>query len=69
MPHVAPFFQGISLTVTGHLQPSDAVTVEKIRDRYKEFYRGEKLIRVLDEMPDVKTHGELHIFHNSSAYQ
>lgn len=59
MPHVAPYFQGISLTVTGHLKPSAAVSVESLADRFASFYKGEKLIRVLGpkDMPDVRTHG------------
>ena len=63
MPHVAPFFQGISLTVSGHIGGSFGdVTVAAIRERYASFYRGEKLIRVLTgdkEMPDVRSHGSL----------
>jgi N-acetyl-gamma-glutamylphosphate reductase len=63
MPHVAPFFQGISLTVTGHLTPSAAVTPAAIRERFASFYAGEKLVTVLageKDMPDVRTHGSLH---------
>lgn len=70
MPHVAPFFQGIHLTVTGHLKPSPAVSVGAIADRYASFYAGEPLLRVLGaaaagsdgkpgamQTPDVRSHG------------
>jgi N-acetyl-gamma-glutamyl-phosphate reductase/acetylglutamate kinase len=65
MPHVAPFFQGISLTVTGHIRtknntPLTSITVAQIREAYESYYKDERLIRVLrgeKEMPDVRSHG------------
>jgi N-acetyl-gamma-glutamyl-phosphate reductase/acetylglutamate kinase len=65
MPHVAPFFQGISLTVTGHLAAAKAgkaaaITPAAIRERYSRFYAGERLMRVLQgdkDMPDVASQG------------
>ena len=64
MPHVAPFFQGISLTVTGHLARGAGgafPTAAEVRARFAEFYAGERLITVLPEgaMPNVRTHGAL----------
>jgi N-acetyl-gamma-glutamylphosphate reductase len=64
MPHVAPFFQGISLTVTGHLVATSggpgSITPAAIREAYASFYKDERLMRVLageKDMPDVASHG------------
>lgn len=51
MPHVAPHFRGITMTVNLWLQ--QAVKVEDIRALYRERYVGEPLVRVLDEAPWV----------------
>ncbi len=51
MPHVAPHFCGISMTV--NLWLSQAVTVEEVRRLYRERYSDEPLIKVLDEAPWV----------------
>ena len=51
MPHVAPHFRGITMTV--NLWLDQAVKVEAIRDLYRQRYAGEPLIRVLDEAPWV----------------
>ncbi len=51
MPHVAPHFRGITMTVNLWLQ--QAAKVEDIRARYRERYAGEPLVRVLDEAPWV----------------
>ena len=51
MPHVAPHFRGITMTVNLWLQ--QAAKVEDIRARYRERYAGEPLIRILDEAPWV----------------
>ena len=63
MPHVAPFFQGISLTVTGHLKHAEGVTTAAaIRERFAAFYARERLMNVLPgekDMPDVRSHGSL----------
>ena len=51
MPHVAPHFRGITMTVNMHLatplQPEDVVA------RYCERYAGEPLVRIVDEAPWV----------------
>jgi N-acetyl-gamma-glutamyl-phosphate reductase common form len=59
MPHVAPFFQGIHLTVTGHLAPGgSAPSADAIAARFAAFYEGEKLVAVLGkDTPDVARHG------------
>lgn len=51
MPHVAPHFRGITMTV--NLWLDQAVKVEAIRDLYRQRYAGEPLIRILDEAPWV----------------
>jgi N-acetyl-gamma-glutamyl-phosphate reductase/acetylglutamate kinase len=60
MPHVAPFFQGIHLTLS--VQLKDASLTEKhIEELYQEFYAKEALVNVTPSMPFVKdiarTHG------------
>ena len=51
MPHVGPHFRGIMLTVNLWLQ--HATTRDAVAARYREHYRGEPLVRVLDEAPWV----------------
>jgi N-acetyl-gamma-glutamyl-phosphate reductase len=51
MPHVAPHFRGITMTVNLWLQ--QPVKVETIRDLYRQRYAAEPLIHVLDEAPWV----------------
>ncbi len=57
MPHVAPFFQGIHLTVTGHV--SRDTTAAEVAARFSDFYSGERLVRVLPAAatPDVARDG------------
>ncbi len=51
MPHVAPHFRGITMTVNMHLrEPVDAAAV---RARYGERYSGEPLVDVADAAPWV----------------
>ena len=62
MPHVASHFRGITMTVNLWLQRS--ATRESIAARYREFYAGEPLVRVVDEAPWVsriagKHHAEI----------
>lgn len=51
MPHVAPHFRGITMTVNFWLQ--QAMKVEEVRSLYRERYAAEPLIRILDEAPWV----------------
>jgi N-acetyl-gamma-glutamyl-phosphate reductase len=51
MPHVAPWFRGITMTVNLWLQ--QPVKVEEIRAIYRHFYKNEPLIHVTDEAPWV----------------
>jgi len=67
MPHVAPFFQGIHLTVTGHVEAAGAAALPSsakegaaaFQEAFSSFYREQRLVSVLGEgrMPDVATHG------------
>jgi N-acetyl-gamma-glutamyl-phosphate reductase common form len=51
-PHVAPFFRGITLTLSMTLtQPIDVVT---LRARYRTAYDHEPLVRVVDDIPLVR---------------
>jgi N-acetyl-gamma-glutamyl-phosphate reductase len=51
MPHVAPHFRGITMTV--NLWLDKAMSAEAIKARYRERYADEPLIRVVDEAPWV----------------
>lgn len=51
MPHVAPHFRGITMTVNLWLQ--QPAKVEEIRAVYRDRYAGEPLITILDDAPWV----------------
>jgi N-acetyl-gamma-glutamyl-phosphate reductase len=51
MPHVAPHFRGITMTVNLWLQ--HATTRDAVAARYRAFYAGEPLVRIVDEAPWV----------------
>ena len=51
MPHVAPHFRGITMTVNLWLQ--QASSLDAVRARYRDFYDGEPLIRIVDDAPWV----------------
>ncbi len=52
MPHVAPFFRGITMTVSLHFsQPLTAAALQQI---YERAYEGEPLVRVTREAPLVR---------------
>lgn len=51
MPHVAAWFRGISLTVNLWLQ--QPMKLDEVRALYRDFYAGEPLLRVVDDMPWV----------------
>lgn len=51
MPHVAPHFRGITMTVNLWLQ--QPVKVEDVRALYRERYAGEPLVRIVDDAPWV----------------
>ena len=52
IPHVAAFFRGISLTIT--LPLARAETAAGLLERYAEAYRGEPLVRVIADVPEVQ---------------
>lgn len=60
MPHVGQWFQGISLTVSIPIKKG-SLTSEQVEQLYKNFYAGEKLVKVQKDIPLVKdisgTHG------------
>jgi N-acetyl-gamma-glutamyl-phosphate reductase len=58
MPHVAPHFRGITMTVNLWLQ--QPMTVDAIKARYREFYADEPLVHVLDDAPWVSRIAEKH---------
>merc|ERR1712063_144784 len=52
MPHVASWFRGIHLTVDVELDGSESR--EQIIERYRKFYEGEPLVKVTEEIPEVR---------------
>jgi N-acetyl-gamma-glutamyl-phosphate reductase len=60
MPHVAPHFRGITMTINLWLQRT--CSRDAILDRYRKFYADEPLVRVLDEVPWVsRIAGQHHV--------
>lgn len=59
MPHVAPFFRGITLTVSADLEA--ATSPAELLSTYKQAFEGCELIKVQSEIPEVTevrgTHG------------
>lgn len=51
MPHVAPHFRGITMTVNLHL--AQPLTRDAVIARYRDAYRHEPLVQVLDDAPWV----------------
>ncbi|KAK3839313.1 MAG: Aspartate/glutamate/uridylate kinase [Linnemannia elongata] len=58
MPHVAPFFQGITLTV--NLPLNKTMTSGEVREIYEAAYENEKLVHVLKGVPLVKENAGKH---------
>ncbi|KAG0352194.1 hypothetical protein BG005_008343 [Podila minutissima] len=58
MPHVAPFFQGITLTVDMPLNKT--MTSGDIREIYEQAYENEKLVHVIKGVPLVKENAGKH---------
>lgn len=52
MPHVAPFFRGITLTITMPLRESH--TSEQLAARYRAAYEREPLVRYQEQIPLVR---------------
>jgi N-acetyl-gamma-glutamyl-phosphate reductase len=51
MPHVAPYFRGITMTVNLWLQ--QPMTREDLMARFRHFYASEPLVRIVDDAPWV----------------
>ena len=58
MPHVAPHFRGITMTV--NLWLTQPMTLETIKARYVDRYRSEPLIEVIDDAPWVSRIADRH---------
>lgn len=52
MPHVAPFFRGITLTVSTLL--NEGTDRDRIADHFRYFYESDPLVDVIDETPLVR---------------
>jgi len=59
MPHVAPHFRGITMTVNVHL--NDPATLGALRARYATAYASEPLVRVVDGAPWVSRIANRHV--------
>ncbi|KAJ1959526.1 hypothetical protein GGI12_004294 [Dipsacomyces acuminosporus] len=57
-PHVASFFQGIGLTL--HVPLRLSIAAKDVHEIFKEFYRGERLVHVIDSAPLVRDNAEKH---------
>lgn len=51
-PHLIPMDRGILSTCYGNLKK--AVTLNDVYNLYKEFYKNEPFIRILDELPETR---------------
>jgi len=58
MPHVAPYFQGIHLTISAHLNQMDVKYPSpcQVQEYYEAYFAGEPLIHILPQgqIPEVK---------------
>lgn len=52
MPHVAPFFRGITLTISMELNATQSMA--SLRQRFDSAYRGEPLVEWSDPIPEVR---------------
>lgn len=52
MPHVAPFFRGITLSIAAELR--ETVTEKALMARFREYYDGFPLVEVREAIPDVR---------------
>ncbi|CAG8448145.1 6843_t:CDS:10 [Ambispora leptoticha] len=58
IPHVAPYFQGIALTV--NIPLSRTFKSSDIREIYEEKYANEKLVKVVSDVPLVRDNAQKH---------
>ncbi|KAF0691049.1 Aste57867_17661 [Aphanomyces stellatus] len=59
MPHVAPWFQGIHLTLSMQLK-DPSLTQAQILALYQSYYEHEPLVQVVDGVPHVKDNAKHH---------
>ena len=52
MPHVAPWFRGISLTTA--VQLKEKMGRDAIIEKFRQYFEGERLVRVVDGIPEVR---------------
>lgn len=52
LPHVAPFFRGISISLSVNLDRE--TSREELLDVFRAYYAGEALIEILDEVPEIR---------------
>lgn len=62
MPHVAPFFQGIHLTLSAQLTETAAagLTDKRVEELFREFYANEALVNVTPAIPFVRDNARAH---------
>ncbi|KAL0585680.1 hypothetical protein ABG067_004604 [Albugo candida] len=61
MPHVAPFFQGIHLTISTHLKDSSSFkSAQDVCSFFQQFYAEEPLVQVVPEIPLVRDNAQKH---------
>lgn len=58
-PHVAPYFRGITLTIS--VQLARPHTANEIRQRFEDLYRDEHLVEISSEIPLVKDNAGAHL--------
>ncbi|MCA9517343.1 MAG: N-acetyl-gamma-glutamyl-phosphate reductase [Myxococcales bacterium] len=58
MPHVAPFFRGITLTISMPL--GEPIARGELLERYRQRYQAEPLVDVIDEAPLVRDAANRH---------
>lgn len=51
-PHVAPFFRGISATVSVML--TESLSTEELLSMYRQHYEGEPMIRLGEDIPEIR---------------
>ena len=51
-PHVLPAFRG--LMCTAHILLKKKLTPEAVKAMYKRYYAGEKFVKVVDHIPDIR---------------
>lgn len=54
MPHVAPWFRGIALTINVPLAENHRLSKDAIFDLYQEYFAGERLVKVTRDIPEVR---------------